>query len=330
MKSIKRKPPDPPPGNHVPPVLAQEVVRMLLSFSDVSAARKLLAQQAELSWNSFYGAEVETLQLDIDAMETSYEKSSAILLALEEKKRNTKPYIKAAVMRGESEEQQRSFSTWRLKDKIVALSSMGAAVLVLGTGAANVFSNIMSLGQVIFLEQPSLAVMLSILLPAGSVAIKFVVEQFENDRSRRRYILTLYSLTVLTLLSWTVLFALSFHGISGGLDLSSLGETDHTATAFTGVQLLAEILIGATLFQVASDVYVQYAPGTFARNPEYEEIEQSLKAHSPGHETLRQVRNETRARLVGLQAARQSYVNTHLIELTSRQARLNATSPNSN
>jgi len=330
MKSLKHKPPDSSSGNHVPPLLAQEVVRMLLSFSDVSAAKKLLTQQAELSWDSFYGAEIETLQLDVKAMEASYEKSTAILLALEEKKRNTKPYIKAAVMRGESEDQQRSFSSWRLKDKIVALSSMGAAVLVLGTGAANVFSNIMSSGQVVFLEQPSLAVMLSILLPAGSVAIKFVVEQFENDRSRRRYILTLYSLTVLTLLSWTVLFALSFHGISGGLDLSTLGETDHTATAFTGVQLLAEILIGATLFQVASDVYAQYAPGTFTRNPEYEEIEQSLKAHGPDHEALRQARNETRACLVGLQAARQSYVNTHLIELTSRQARLNATSPNSN
>ena len=328
MKSITHKPPDSKPEDDMPPFLGQELLRMLLSYADMAAAKKLLTQQTELNWDHVYGAEVETLELDIKAMEASYEKSTSILLALEDKKRNTKPYIKAAAVEGEASDQRRSFSSWRLKDKIVAVSSLSAAVMVLGTGSANVYSNIMSSGNVIFLEQPSLALLLSILLPAGAVAIKFVVDYFESDRSRRLYILFMYGLTVLMLLLWTVLFALSFHGVSGGLDLDALGETDHFATAFTGVQLLAEMLVGSTLFQVASDTHARYAPESYVRNPEYLEIQQALTMHGPDHEALRQERNATRSRLVALQAARQSYVNSHVIEFTSMHSRLKATSPN--
>ena len=46
--------------------------------------------------------------------------------------------------------------------------------------------------------------------------MEFVGDKFESDKTKAMYTKTLYVLAVLALLTWTVLFALNFHGLSCG------------------------------------------------------------------------------------------------------------------
>ncbi len=303
------------------------IIRMNLTNPDIKGAIKLVGEQAKLVWQKHRGGELEILVLTVKEIEKTYATSCDIFNALLEKLHHTKPYIKSAAAPSEGDPGPVPFSEWRGRDKGVVIFSLMSAVVVLMMGAANVYANLMGSGNPVFIEQPILAYFLSALLPASSVALKFVAEIFTSDRTRRFYVQPMYALTVMAILAWTVLFAMSFHGISGGIDLDSLGETDHTASAFTGIQLLAELLVGFVLCHVAADTYSRYAPDAYIRNPEYTKIQAELKAYKEDHDRLHVERNAKRSSLVELTASRDCFINEMAALYQSMRRRFDDSSP---
>ncbi|GJL49744.1 MAG: hypothetical protein NPIRA01_09710 [Nitrospirales bacterium] len=302
-------------------------LRMLLSHPDIKEAKRLVAEQAKLVWEKFFGAELERLGLEVQAIEGAFAKSSDILASLMDRLGQTNPYIPAAHMYGKGEDQYIPFSRWRSKDKVIVISSLCFALVVLTMSAANVYANILGSGNPIFIDQPFLALIISALLPAGSVAMKFTADIFESDKTRGFYKKSLYVLSVLALLAWTVLFALNFHGLSSEINFDDLEGSNPTSSALTWVQLLAELLVGFVLCHVASDTYSKYAPNAFIRNPEYAEIESAIQEHFPSHDPLREQRNTTRGRQTELKASQSLFVNEIVALYIAMRRRFDESSP---
>ena len=120
----------------------------------------------------------------------------------------------------------------------------------------------MDSGTPLFLDDPRLAIMLSGLLPIGSIALKFFSATIQNDKFKKRYTMLLYGASAISLLAWVVLFGMTFGSAASGFDWDSLGNDSDSSkgSAFTVVQLLAEMLISATLFQVAGDIWATARP----------------------------------------------------------------------
>lgn len=284
-------------------------MRSYLSYSDLQEALKIVERQARLLWEKSYIAKLKKLQLDLKAIEHTFGKSSKIMSSLLEKLCSTKPYLQSAQVYGDEQNQSIDFKHWRTKDKIVVVFSLVSALVVLTMGAANVYANILGSGNPTYLENRTLALIISLLLPTGAVAMKFVGDIFESDKTKARYIKTLNVLTVIVILTWTALFALTFDGQSAGVDVDAMLEANPASSALTWIQLVAELLVGFVLTQTASDNYSKYAPNAYIRNPEYVEIEVGLQEHSKSHEVYREEINERSGGIAEMEAGCQIFVN---------------------
>jgi len=146
------------------------------------------------------------------------------------------------------------------KDKSLFIFVLIGLLAVLLMGMSNIYSNLMASGTVIFIEKPWLAIALSALLPTGSAALKFVTNFMAFDRSRKRYAICVNILTAIALLVWTVLFAQNFAGITGEIDWPLLDDSDSNGALFVWIQLIAELLVGASLFLVLEDIWQSITP----------------------------------------------------------------------
>ena len=119
------------------------------------------------------------------------------------------------------------------------------------------------------------------LMPLGAFALEFFKRHLHSDHAKKIYNTIVFALAALLLLVWVVLFALVF-GSPGdtALDIDSLlkpsGE-DYLGKAFTMVQLLAELLVGASLFTSAGDLFAKHSPTRLIPNPDYVEAVQLLE-----------------------------------------------------
>jgi len=102
----------------------------------------------------------------------------------------------------------------------------------------------------------------------GSLAVKAAAALFRTGPQRKWFSYGLYGATGVSLLIWMLLFADSYHGLGGSLDLFG----DHSAwkeKAFVAVQLLTEVLVGASLFTRLERIMAQYAPDADVDNPRF-------------------------------------------------------------
>ena len=302
-------------------------MRSYLSFHDLEKALKIIEEQAKLLWKQQHVAELKRLQLDIKAIENTFAKSSKIMSSLLDKRACTKVYVQVAQLYGDAKNKTIPFAQWLSKDKIIVVFSLIVALVVLAMGAANVYANITGSGNPVFIDNPILAFIISLLLPAGAVALKFVTDIFETDKAKARYVKTLNIFTVIVLLSWTVLFAMTFDGQSAGIDLDAMLTANPAASALTWVQLLAELFVGFVLTQTASDHYSKYAPNTYTRNPEYTEIEMALQERSKPHQVLRDELNTRSGRAEALESACQIFVNDMVALFLNMRRRFDDSAP---
>ncbi len=185
-------------------------------------------------------------------------------------------------------------------DIILGLVCLIAALFVLGMGASNVFSIIMASGTPVFLEQPELAWMLSGLLPLGAFALEFFKRHLHSNHAQKVYTMLIFALAAILLVTWVVLFALVF-GSPGddGLDLDRMlkpsGGND-LAKAFTMVQLLAELFVGASLFTSGGDLFAKYSPTKLVPNPDYTEATKLLASMKKEYAPIADVLTKKKAR----------------------------------
>lgn len=300
-------------------------IRMLLNQPALKDAVKLVEEQARLVWRKYFGLEMERLQLEIAALEEWLVPSDARLSALRSKLKSLKASISSETLNGEAVNQYIPFPHWRPKDKSTLVLSLFTAVVVLIMGAANVYANIMGSGNGIFIDEPYLAVLFSALLPAGSLALKYITDAIESVQVRSLYTKTLHVLTVLVLLAWTVLFALNFPGTAAHFSLDDLQSSNALSIALTWNQVVADLLVGGVLFQVAANVYAKYTPSKDI--PDYIETESAIKEEEALNKRLREERNEKRGIKVALEASLQAFVNDMVALYRNMKKQLDDSSP---
>lgn len=165
------------------------------------------------------------------------------------------------------------------------------------------------------------------LLPIGSLAIKFMTGIFRYDASRRLFAFALYTLTVILVLIWSYLFAESFASVTGGgIDVEALLSSSGGShgTMLVWVQLLVELLAGSCLFVAAESISIKYHPAYSCRNPEHIDAVRVEKEHQPKHDILRDELGQLRGRLISMDAERDALIKQHIDEFIAYRARVNA------
>lgn len=323
--------PDPRTPKTAKPASQQlSFAQKLLRHPDQKTAIELVAEQAALEFDQGQGAELAAVRQNAEDYNARSKTSCHTLTDLEDQLAGTKRYLKSGPLHTGKDDEATRWQDWRRSDQVMVGFILCCLTLVLGMGMANVYANLVS-SDPVFINNPWLAVMLSALLPVGSAAGKFVTAFMTLDRSRRRYALCVYVITLALLILWSVLFAQNFSGAAGDIDWDSFGESDGTGSALVWAQIALELSAGAALFLALEDVYIRYAPTVWIENPAYQALEAQYKVHRKDHEALRQTRSDNHARLIELDAARQAFINEAVAEFVHLGARFSAVNnPNFN
>lgn len=314
--------PSPPSRRSAPAVI--DFGQKLVRHPDIVAAATMVETQTALEFGAQDGALLERTKHELDELDARHKASAATLEELEKQKAGTDPYVKTCVMNSGMEDEKIRWRDWRTKDQVMLGVTVIFLILAMVMGAGNVYANLMSSGNPVFLDDPWLALMLSTLLPIGSAAIKFVTNPMTVDSTRKRYVLCIYSLTVLSLAAWSVLFAMNFTGVSGGIDWDSLGESNDSGAALVWAQLIVEMLAASALFLAAEEIWIKYSPDWYTDNLKYLSLEKSLKNHLIAHEKLCQQRAEKHGLYIELINKRDAYINNKVADYINLRGRFDA------
>lgn len=211
---------------------------------------------------------------------------------------------------------------WALDDIAKLIFILPALLMTLCISFANVLANLKASGEIVFIDQPILAVFIALLAPAGSISMKFIGDIFISDSAKKCYASWLYLLTAIVFVLWIVAFSQQFHGVSSGVDLDALINGDSgKGSQLVLLQLLAEVLVAASLALAAQTILAKYYAPNRKKNPVYIALEQRRDEHLSSHTKLRDERNDTHARLVELRAARTAFINEYLAGYAASLAR---------
>lgn len=288
---------------------------MLMHSNDKEALR-MIQDHAGQSFDGKYAAEEEQLRRANECAEERAKTIREQLRSLEQQLRAMKSHITVAAKEDIDGRPRRSFAQWSLKDQLLLSSSLFCMVLVLCAGAGNVFSAIMAEGIPVFLENPSLAVLLSCLLPSSSVALHAFAELLGTDRSKERYTIFILVLTFISVVIWTVTFGLQFQIGDNTLDLEPAG---HTPAVFTITQLLTEMLCGTSLGLVATHIQSRYTKDITIPNPDAESLNQCV-AHLQAEYDALLTDQRAGGRRVQLTAMRGLFISEQVAQFLAMQA----------
>ncbi len=311
----------------IPRPAEPDFIRKLLAYEDVEAAARLVTEQAARLWDAKHGDERTRAQELLADLNPRYKRSTEELAKLEKRQADTPQFVRAPHAQTGEDVHKVPFSDWHTKDKILIILIVLFALLALALGAGNVFANLMSSGNPVFLEDPWLAMGLSALLPIGSVAVKFATNFMAFDASRRLYAQFIFALTLAVLLTWTVLFAINFDGVGASISFDSLLEPKtNTNTALVWTQLAAEMLAGSALFLAAEHIYVKYAPDYYTQNIDYIEVKRACDEHKKAHDELSNKRAELFGRERRLGDEREAEINEQVASFIYLRGRYRAAS----
>lgn len=306
--------------------LARPFLRAMQSHPNIKEATKNVEEHAGQSFDRAYAPEQERLRRECEVGDEQAKAIQEELRALQQQKRATKPHHTLAPERGTDNKQRRSFAQWNLKDRLTLCTVLFFMALVLCAGAGNVFSAIMASAIPIFLENPFLAVLLSCLLPAGSVALHCFAELLESDRARMRYTKLISALTSVCLVIWAVTFGFNFQ-ITDALALETFSApAAHTAVGFTITQLLAEMLSGTALGLIAAHLHGRYSTDRTILNPEAETLDQCIAQALARLQAL-DAYHKAGGRLVQLKSMRALFVTEQVAHFVAIRRRFDETNP---
>lgn len=295
-------------------------IKSLLNHSNVEKALANVSEQAELHFTATHGDEMKSLELQIGELEEGCKKLLARLKKLEAKEEKIKPYKKAPAAKGKNN--QIPFSEWASKDRSSFVISFGLMLTMVGTGGANVYSNILSSGNPVFLGNPFLALLLSALFPASIFAIKFIRDFMEGERSRKAFTWFICILFLIATIYWVYQFSIHFPGITNEINLDDLDESGHSDSSMVRAQLLSELFASVMLYFNVSDIWDSYSPPIRIPNPQHIEIVDILKNHIHAHDQLLKELGERRGRLEQLRAKRQVFINEAVSKFTNQRIRI--------
>ena len=295
-------------------------IKSLLNHPNVEKSLRNVSEQAELIFTANHGDEVKSLELQIGELEEGCKKLVARLRKLEAKEERVKPYKKAPATKGKGN--QTPITEWASKHRSSFIISFGLMFIMIGTGVSNVYSNILSSGNPVFLENPHLALFLSALFPASVFATKFIRDFMEADWSRKAFTGFICILFLISTIYWVYQFSIHFPGITNEINLDDLDESGHSDSIMVRAQLLSELFASVMLYFNVSDIWDSYSPSIRIPNPQHIEIVDILKNHVHAHEQLSKELGEKRGRLEQLKAKRQTFINEAVSKFTNQRIRL--------
>ncbi len=293
--------------------------RNILRFPNPEQAAVMVGEHAGLNFDMAQ-PEQELLTLELAELDEDILASKKYSVKLDDDVKNTPQYIKSC---GDKEDKN-SFSNWGSFDQFAFVLASIALMIALVISAANVYANLINSGDPIYIEQPLIAVFISLLAPAGSIAVKFISHFFDSPRHQKRYTNGIFLLTGLSFFAWVVLFSLNYSGATSGMDWDDLGESSSKGSMLVFIQLFAEILVGGALFLAAQDIYSKYSPDIYVENIAYLNAVKKRDDHAIQHESLCEKRRSKHLALTKLKAERQAFINEKTAAFVAERSRLNA------
>lgn len=298
-----------------------EIQQAMLGHHDPQEAAQTVTESVEHEFDaSTDGQKLAQAKLEVPQVEATKKCVKSQLDTFEKKQNGTKPRIKSAPEALNN--QPVPFTRQRKPDQIMAMVFGLALIIVLMLGVMNVYANLMSSQLEVFEDNHWLALGLSFILPIASLSLKGVTNFIELDTHRRRYSLTMYIISFLLILCWAALFSINFAGVSGdtdwGIDNASSG------TPFVLAQLLLELFCGAALALALEEIQIKYSPEAYRQNPEWVELQTSLKAVRTEYEAIHAKWCALQAQIQTLEAQRASFIQAHVAQFLNHQRRFQA------
>lgn len=310
-------------GQGMSPLSAStDVLRNMLYHSDEKTATSMVTSYAAHSFDkSDDGKSLNIKEQFMRDLEAQLAQDEAVLQKLYDKRKGLKRHIKSPL---NADKSFTPFSKWSFYNQFMFSGLLLLIPTSMYVGAANVYSNLMASGEPVFLESPHLAIAISLVVPTGAAALKFVTNLFENQSTKKRYSLAVSGAMALSFVAWSIVFAMNFTGISGGFDFDSLGESDGGKGMWlVWLQLISEILISASLVISAEDIYQTYNPTGETENPDYKQCEKSVKATEQSLKTLKEKRANLHGEISQLKHARECFINERQSQFAAMRARVN-------
>ncbi|MFT6660692.1 MAG: hypothetical protein ACJA0K_000669 [Maricaulis maris] len=251
-----------------------QFVAMVANGLDIGEGASLVRDQAGSLYDAEHGEALETQAREIDQQQTRVDDQSREYNSVRSERQNTPEWERASNKRGKRNENgdaEVAFSEWALIHQATVVAAAILCLVMLGAGAANIQGNLVASGLPLFTLNPVFAWLFAMLAPAAALAIHSFGDVFRTWRGRNLYRAAIFILTGITVIAWSWLFADLFHGTGSGFDISF--EEDGLAdTLFVWLQVVAEILVGASLFLIIEHIAGQYSPNFWVRNLAYAEL----------------------------------------------------------
>ncbi|GJM04768.1 MAG: hypothetical protein DHS20C09_07590 [marine bacterium B5-7] len=275
-------------------------------YPDIKTAASFVQDYAlnEAAVDSGHG--LEENKEKIEEVSLHCEPLEAELGQLNERKRQTPATIKSAVNE-QGEIEGRPFRKWSGRHQILCVLCAFLMFISMGVGLTNSAIVLLASGEPVFLEAPYRAWLMGLIVPMAGAALKLPTSFIEYEAIRKRYALTIIMTAAFSLGVWAFFYAAEYKGLTGGMNMESLLETDNKSSYLVFFQLLAEVFASAAFALCVEHIYRLYCPDHFQTNPEYRLITEQIKSLEGELKPLREQKVTLHARIVGLEKKRENY-----------------------
>jgi hypothetical protein len=298
------------------------IAKIANSGLDLEDGKELVIKNAQDRFNADHGDELESRTVEYEAAQSEADRIDKEYHDVCRELAGTPEWERAARKSGKRDQDDGAelpFRDWSFLDQGMTAATLTLSVVMLGAGAANIQGNLVGSGLPMFTANPLFAWLFAMLAPAAALAIHCFGHAFRTWRMRNFYRMGIYGLTLITVIAWSWLFADLFHG-TGGLDLDFEGST-LADTLFVWLQIIAEILVGSSLFLIAEHIAGKYSPNWWVRNTEYVELRERRTGLGKDRDAAFERLATAKGAYTSLLGSREATINADLAEYLQRRRR---------
>ena len=298
------------------------IAKIANSGLDLEDGKELVIKNAQDRFNANHGDKLESCTVEYEAAQSEADRIDKEYHDVCRELAGTPEWERAARKSGKRDQDDGAevpFTDWSFLDQSIFVGALGLSCVMLGAGAANIQGNLVGSGLPMFTANPFFAWLFAMLAPAAALAIHCFGHAFLTWRLRNYYRVGIYSLTLVSVIAWSWLFADLFHG-TGGLDLDFEGS-GLKDTMFVWLQIIAEIMVGSSLFLIAEHVASKYSPDQLVQNLEHIELRERQAALSGDHKAAFERLATAKGAYTSLLGSREATINADLAEYLQRRRR---------
>lgn len=311
------------PGTDRPPALPSGVIRAGSLLPEEEGVR-FVREVAEQSHQIRHGDETVALEEMSDLEENRRKIACSERDRYAEELARTSEWIPGARPNAESgggsNHANISFWHWQPRHQVSVIGYGTAALVALGCSWISVKASLQDSGLPIFINEPMLAAFMAAIAPTASIAIKSVGSLVKHESAKKKIRTALYLMATLSFVGWVALFSTKFEGLSG--DFDPFAAPDPVAgQAFTMLQIITEVLVGAALFMNLEAITAIYSPEYFTANLRHEQLTERKAALDAEINALTENLQAARGRLTELNAIRDLTIAAAELALREHRAR---------